>query len=702
MRVLGREIRVRFSHATVLGRTIRMTQTSALPQEDDPLYRAHPRPTDLREKEWLDVRPYFPDNMMYAKNRRTPIRLLMNAVMFRLENNLHLRDVARYAPDFPPWGSLHAFENQIKNRGLWPEIIAKTGRDHLLPRLEKLMHLTPRVGAIPMSLSGEVRVLGRVIRMAAPPEVTDPVIKFEHPGYVHLPEHLEERRGNLASSSTDRRHASLDVIREAVQGKGLAFHAHTLRDDEDSFFPSRHDVILVGDRDGNVTAHHTGLFSNQRNRPESNIFHAPGVAVRDASTVHNESKYKWPPGGNKGQGKILAAMKADAEANRDLLKQHHEDAVASGKLFAKASFKKISDSHIDPRNFLAGTKPQTHPDHDASHELIMADALDESGYSGSARGLRKRHQEVLPAVDHSKWDQPGNGIHRAANYPDSFEMLARHERTPEEHETKGRRDIYDNPDLVAPQVPFYINGNSPPGKIGWRLSHESDHDKACLQVNAPPAVAAQVLALASQIPEDDLLDDDCENRIRCPHVTVKYGLDDDCGCLSGFVASHPGPVVYLGKLNVFKQDDEDVLYVEITSDGLKALRGVLDGEYGRDEKYPTYVPNMTVACLKPGRGDKYVGKDALVGLCFQGVEATFSPSTKSGQEDTFLAFGERPTVGVPVTMSLTKILGRVIRFAQDAPTPKEPAEFRAVFLPRDPVKKSDRLVNLIAKARSKL
>lgn len=102
-------------------------------------YHPKPRATDLREEEWSKIKRFFPEPEMGPKNRRTAVRILLNASMFRLENNIPLRELEATNPDLPPWGSIHSLESRISQAGLWPTIIKTIGRTHLLERLSQLI-----------------------------------------------------------------------------------------------------------------------------------------------------------------------------------------------------------------------------------------------------------------------------------------------------------------------------------------------------------------------------------------------------------------------------------------------------------------------------------------------------------------------------------------------------------------------------------
>lgn len=115
-------------------------------------YHPKPYPSDLRESEWHAVRSLFPHPNKGEKNRRNPVRILLNASLWRLEYQKSLNDLTIERPDMPPWGTVHSFEYRLKLRNMWPEILKRIHRTRLLAVLPKIMRVTPAgmMGAPPM------------------------------------------------------------------------------------------------------------------------------------------------------------------------------------------------------------------------------------------------------------------------------------------------------------------------------------------------------------------------------------------------------------------------------------------------------------------------------------------------------------------------------------------------------------------------
>jgi hypothetical protein len=127
--------------------------------------------------------------------------------------------------------------------------------------------------------------------------------------------------------------------------------------------------------------------------------------------------------------------------------------------------------------------------------------------------------------------------------------------------------------------------------------------------------------MALSIPDEDLEDDGREDE---PHVTVKYGLhtaspEDVRRLVEGF-----GYVTLrLGKTSIFPARETDaqrggeqfdVVKVDVDSPGLHRLNALLADNLPHTDTHPEYRPHVTLAYVKPGRGEQYVGMDDVDGM----------------------------------------------------------------------------------------
>ncbi len=148
------------------------------------------------------------------------------------------------------------------------------------------------------------------------------------------------------------------------------------------------------------------------------------------------------------------------------------------------------------------------------------------------------------------------------------------------------------------------------------------HEFSCALFNLPDDVAEQVRQMAGMIHEDDRLTVESE-----PHVTVRYGLLDNNPEAILPVLSGRGPVVAkLGKTACFENESEDVVYLEVESEGLHELNRLIAAVCPHKETHPQYIPHVTLAYVKPGTGRFYIGWDDLAGQVVTFDTLTFSPA----------------------------------------------------------------------------
>jgi SPP1 gp7 family putative phage head morphogenesis protein len=90
-----------------------------------------------------------------------------------------------------------------------------------------------------------------------------------------------------------------------------------------------------------------------------------------------------------------------------------------------------------------------------------------------------------------------------------------------------------------------------------------------------------------------------------PHITVKYGLHAASMGAVRMLAGEGNVYVRVKGLSLFRNDD-DVLKLDVDGEALHRLHSHL-GLLPNTETYREYHPHITVAYLKPGTGDKYLG-----------------------------------------------------------------------------------------------
>ncbi len=150
------------------------------------------------------------------------------------------------------------------------------------------------------------------------------------------------------------------------------------------------------------------------------------------------------------------------------------------------------------------------------------------------------------------------------------------------------------------------------------------------QVNIPESEKKPFIDYANSIPEKELYSE-IKNGVEEygketePHVTALYGLKTTNPKDVEKVIKDYGDIeLELGKTSLFKQDNYDVLKVDVKSDDLKAINKKLRDNLEYKSDFPDYKPHLTIAYLKPGEGKKYVGDTRFEGKKIKLSELLFS------------------------------------------------------------------------------
>lgn len=154
------------------------------------------------------------------------------------------------------------------------------------------------------------------------------------------------------------------------------------------------------------------------------------------------------------------------------------------------------------------------------------------------------------------------------------------------------------------------------------------HEFSSTQVNLPNEIAAEVKRLAFRIPDKDL---GKEGREDNPHATVKFGLHTaSAEEVRPLIENEPPIKVKIGKLSTFPPSDSsggnEVLKFDIDSKDLHRLNKKLSEALPHTDTFK-YSPHITLAYVKPGVAQKYVGKKHPL----QGKTITIDKLTFSGK-----------------------------------------------------------------------
>lgn len=138
----------------------------------------------------------------------------------------------------------------------------------------------------------------------------------------------------------------------------------------------------------------------------------------------------------------------------------------------------------------------------------------------------------------------------------------------------------------------------------------------------PEPLRSAILLLSDAIDEDDLAEDGREDR---PHVTLKFGLQtQDVDEVREALAGYPPIRITLGGVSLFRKLDADVVKIDVLGDDIHKMNAVVSQKLHHKDGYEIYKPHITLAYVKPGRGEKYVGESGLEGASILLSDLVFS------------------------------------------------------------------------------
>ncbi len=162
----------------------------------------------------------------------------------------------------------------------------------------------------------------------------------------------------------------------------------------------------------------------------------------------------------------------------------------------------------------------------------------------------------------------------------------------------------------------------------------SVHNYACLMLNA--LEVPYLPDLQARINPKDLYDPDGQHGIEDePHITIKYGLMDweFNSILIDKILRDAEPVLYnLGHISCFQNKEFDVLKIEVESPQLQKINYNIS-KLPNEDKFPVYTPHLTIAYLKPGRGQKYARSMPIHEMISN--ECIWSPTLNAQRKNDF-------------------------------------------------------------------
>lgn len=125
----------------------------------------------------------------------------------------------------------------------------------------------------------------------------------------------------------------------------------------------------------------------------------------------------------------------------------------------------------------------------------------------------------------------------------------------------------------------------------------SFYEDACVMIEVPENIQKAVCIIANDI-SPDILNVEKGGIEDQPHVTVLYGVNDDCDISKYF--TRPIVIKTDTKITYFDNDDASVAKVAIISPELDKLHFLMKSKEANKDDYLEYNPHMTIAFLKPG------------------------------------------------------------------------------------------------------
>jgi hypothetical protein len=134
-----------------------------------------------------------------------------------------------------------------------------------------------------------------------------------------------------------------------------------------------------------------------------------------------------------------------------------------------------------------------------------------------------------------------------------------------------------------------------------------------------------------EVSDDDLYrdpDDPSFGREDEIHCTVIYGIHDKRSLSVRQVLKEVKPFeIKLGKISSFTAPEKfDVLKVDVSGVELHRLHDLIRGKIQVTESFPEYKPHVTIAYLKKGKAEQYVGSEVFKNVSMRVNKVVFSSS----------------------------------------------------------------------------
>lgn len=150
----------------------------------------------------------------------------------------------------------------------------------------------------------------------------------------------------------------------------------------------------------------------------------------------------------------------------------------------------------------------------------------------------------------------------------------------------------------------------------------------CIMVDIPNK--NKIFEFIKKIPTECVYEEPGQNYglEKNPHVTIMYGLSPiEENRVKKLLSKVPTKIMAeLGKISKFENADcaYDVLKIEVKSPHLAKIHEMIKGNFENNYKWPEYNPHVTLAYVKKGTCNEYVGNKMFEGMKFAFENFTYS------------------------------------------------------------------------------
>lgn len=178
-------------------------------------------------------------------------------------------------------------------------------------------------------------------------------------------------------------------------------------------------------------------------------------------------------------------------------------------------------------------------------------------------------------------------------------------------------------------------------------AEKETYDYTCTMAYLPKDLSEKVLKIALEIGDANLYDPKDEDhrfgRENEPHITVKFGThtDDPEDIKEALKDMWPAKVT-LGRISTFKNEDCDVIKIDVISDDLAEANKRISKKCKCTDTHPEYKPHITIAYVTKGSCEYLEGMKNLDGV--EVVFDEFAFQGKTGNRTMIPLLGTKKTV----------------------------------------------------------